>query len=254
MKLFRLSFAALATATLCLPSWAVPQWAYATNYRQDLMQIDMTSNAALPIANIGFTAKGLALTSSGRLYATNNSGGLFDITGGVVTPVAPLGALDVGALDSAGSTLWGYDNTSQRMFEYDPIGLAFLQWSPVLGIPKLGAMAIDANGDFLFVNNGVSADQFGKVTKASWTVNVINTNMGLADRCEAIDFTADGNLYAAVLQDWRYQIDPLTGNAVGGFWSGTHRDWSDMSGPVAVPEPATFVAIGLIAAVRGRRR
>lgn len=254
MKMFRFSFAVLATVVLGSASWAAPQWAYATNYRQDLMQIDMTSAVALPIANIGFAAKGLALTSTGRLYATNNSGGLFDVTGGVVTPVAPLGALSVGAMDSAGATLWGYDNASGRMFEYDPIGLAFLQWSPVLGIPNLGAMAIDANGDFLFVNNGVSTDQFGKVTKATWTVNVINTNMGLADRCEAIDFTADGNLYAAVLQDWRYQIDPLTGNAVSGFWSGTHRDWSDMSGPVAVPEPASLVVIGLAAAIRRRRK
>ncbi|MBS1708532.1 MAG: PEP-CTERM sorting domain-containing protein [Armatimonadetes bacterium] len=247
-------FAFLCTAaTLASTAAAAPQWAFATNYRQDLMQIDMTSSVAVPIANIGFAARGLAQTSSGKLYATSNGGGLIDITGGVVVPVAPLGALAIGALDSRGTTLWGYDNTSQRMFEYDPGSLSFVQWSPVLGIPNLQAMAIDANGDFLFVNNGASTDQFGKVTKSGWTVNVINTNMGLFDHCEAIDFTANGKLYAAVLQDWRYEIDPLTGSAISGFWSGIHRDWSDMSGPVPVPEPATLVVIGL-AALKLRRK
>src|SRR5688572_12005824 len=96
----------LATSASADPSSASAQLAYVTNYTQQLMMIDMQTPGTILIGNIGFAAQGLAATNSGRLYATNNAGNLFDITGAVVTPVAPLGALDVGALDSSGSTLW----------------------------------------------------------------------------------------------------------------------------------------------------
>lgn len=235
------------------------QLAYVTNYVQQLMRIDVQSSATILIGNLGFAAQGLAQTSSGKLYATNTSGGLFDVTGGVVTPIAPLGALSVGGMDSSGSTLWGYDNTSKRLFEYDPIATSFVQWSPVLNIPSVEAIAIDPAGDFLFTSKVSSlVDRFGKITNGTWGVTVINPNMGLADNCEAMDFLPDGKLYAAVLGDTRYELNPLTGTAVSGFFSGVHRDWADMAAPVSAstPEPATLLAVagGLGALLRSRRR
>lgn len=235
-------------------SQAAP-FAFATSYTQQLMRIDMNSSATVVLGTIGFTAQGLAATSSGQLYATNNAGNLFNVTGGIATPVASLGALDVGAMDSTGSTLWGYDNNSQRLFEYDPISTSFLQWSTPTGIGNVKAMAIDSSGDFLIIAAAGSVDKFGKIQYGTWTPTVINPNMSLPDHCEAIDFLSDGNLYAAVLQDYRYQLDPLTGNAISGFWSGTHRDWADMV-TVPVPEPATFAVItgGFVLIILRRRR
>ncbi len=242
-----------ATAFIAVSAHAAP-FAFATSYTQQLMRIDMNSSATVVLGTIGFAAQGLAATSSGQLYATNNAGNLFNVTGGIATPVAALGALDVGAMDSTGSTLWGYDNNSQRLFEYDPIALNFVQWSTPTGIGNVKAMAIDSSGDFLIIANAGAVDKFGKIQNGTWSTTLINPNMALPDHCEAIDFLSDGNLYAAVLQDYRYQIDPLTGNAIGGFWSGTHRDWADMT-TVPVPEPATFAVIaGGIGLVALRRR
>lgn len=245
-----------ATAFIAVSAHAAP-FAFATSYTQQLMRIDLNSAATVVLGTIGFAAQGLAATSSGQLYATNNAGNLFNVTGAVVTPVASLGALDVGAMDSAGSTLWGYDNNSQRLFEYDPISTSFLQWSTPTGIGNVKAMAIDPSGDFLIIANTGSVDKFGKIQYSTWTPTMINPNMALPDHCEAIDFLSDGNLYAAVLQDYRYQIDPLTGNAISGFWSGTHRDWADMT-TVPVPEPATlallFGGFGLVALAARRRK
>lgn len=241
-----------AIAVLAASAPAAP-FAYVTTYTQLLMRIDLQSAATVTVGTLGFTAEGLAATSSGRLYATNPNGNLFDVTGGVVTPVAPLGALSVGSMDSAGSTLWGYDNTSQRLFEYDPISTSFLQWSTPLSIPNLKALVIDSSGDFLFIANAGSVDKYGKITNGTWAVSLINPNMGLADHCEAMDFLSDGNIYAAVLGDIRYQIDPVTGSQISGFNSGVHRDWGDMTS-VPVPEPATLLLVGLGSAYLTRRR
>lgn len=250
-----LKFLVPGLALLSLSSLAAASpLAYATNYRQDLLQIDLNSPATTLIGNIGFTAQGLAATSSGQLFATSPNGNLFNITGGIVTPVAALGALAVGSMDSAGSTLWGFDNTSQRLFEYDPFATSFIQWSPVLAPNNITALSIDSNGDFLFVDRVGAVDKFGKITNGTWGVSIINPNMGLPDHCEAMDFLSDGNLYCAILQDFRYQIDPLTGNQISGFNSGTHRDWADMTA-VPVPEPSSLLAVGLgILFVRQRRR
>ena len=233
------AFAFLSSGALASP------FAYATNYVQDLLQIDLNSPATVLIGNIGFAAQELAQTSSGQLFATNNTGKLFNVTGAIVTPVANLGSLSVGSMDSTGSTLWGYDNASQRLFEYDPIATSFVQWSPVLGLSNVNALCIDSNGEFLFVDAVGSVDKFGKITNGTWGVSLINPNMGLQDHCEAMDFLADGNLYAVVLQDYRYQINPLTGAAISGFNSGTHRDWADMTGPTSVPEPSSLMVLGM---------
>lgn len=232
------------------------QVAYATNYHLDLMRIDLTSPATQMIGTIGFVAEGLAATSTGQLYATNAAGNLFNVTGAVVIPVAPLGGLSVGAIDSAGSTLWGWDNTSQRIFEYDPVATSFLQWSTAMtNVPSIEAMAIDPNGDFLFVSNAsASVQRFGKIDKNTWTASVINSNMSLNDECHALDFGNNGKLYAATWGDWRFEIDPTTGNQISGFFSGVHRDWADMT-VVPVPEPASLavVAGGLLLVLRKKQ-
>ncbi len=247
-----LSLAALAAVCVAEAS----PFAYAINYHQDLMRLDLNSSATVMIGNIGFTGQGLAALSTGQLLATDTNGKLHDVTGGGNVLMGNLGALDIGSIDSTGTTLWGYDNTSQRMFEYDPTSATFLQWSPTLSIPNLRALTIDANGDFLFVSPGAAfgVDRFGKITKSTWTVNQINSNMGLADHCEAMDFLSDGKLYAAVLGDTRYEIDPTTGIPIAGFFSGTHRDWSDMTSATAVPEPATLATLGLLGVGLFRRR
>lgn len=232
------------------------QVAYATNYHLDLMRIDLTSPATQMIGSIGFVAEGLAATSGGTLYATNSAGKLFDVTGAIVTPVANMGSVSVGAMDSKGSTLWGWDNTSKRVFEYDPVSTSFLQWSTAMtNIPSIEAMAIDANGDFLFVSNAsASVQRFGKIVKSSWTASVINSNMNLNDECHAIDFGNNGKLYAATWGDWRFEIDPTTGSQLSGFFSGVHRDWADMT-VVPVPEPASLAALagGLFLVLRKKR-
>lgn len=228
--------------------------AYATNYHHDLMRIDFGSPAAVLIGTIGFTAEGLAATSSGKLYATDASGGLHDVTGGGNSLVANLGSVSVGSMDSSGSTLWAYDNLSQRLFEYDPGTNSVLQWSSVLGIPSLKALTIDASGNFLFVAKVGSVDKFGKIVKATWATSVLNPNMGLADDCEAMDFLSDGNLYAAVFGDTRYRLDPTNGTVISSFNSGTHRDWSDMTSPTPEPVSMLGIGIGVMGLLAKRRR
>jgi len=225
-------------------------FAYATNHLQELWKVDLTSPASVMIGNIGFVGEGLAETSNGKLYATNGNK-LYEVTGGVPTPLANLGALDIGAFDSAGTTLWGFDNASNRLFEYDVVSNTFLNWSSTFSFPvRIDAMAIDGAGNFLVVDNN---GHFAKITNGTWTTSLIKTNLGLADTCTGLDFLSDGNLYALVYGDTRYQIDPTNGNIINGFYSGVHRDWADMTTrPVPEPVSLAFLAIGALGVMRRR--
>ncbi len=241
-----------ASFLVIAPSAHAGVFAYATNHLQELWKVDLTTPTSVMISNIGFVAQGLAETSNGKLYATDGNK-LYNVTGGVPVPLANLGALSVGALDSAGTTLWGYDNASNRMFEYDAVGNTFLNWSPTLAFPsRIDAMAIDSAGDFLVVDN---IGHFAKITKATWTTSLIKTNLGLADTCTGLDFLSDGNLYALVYGDTRYRLDPTNGNVLNGFFSGVHRDWADMT-TLPAPEPASLVIMGggVLAFLRRRIR
>ncbi len=242
----QLSVVCLASGLLATSAMAAP-FAYATNYRQDLMKIDLNTSATILVGNIGFVANGLAQTSNGKLWATNPLGDLYEVSGGTPSLLTSLGSLSVGALDSAGSTLWGFDNTSHRLFQYNFGSNSIVTWSSVISLPQVQAMSIDPAGNFLVVRSG---NKFSRVKNGTWSVNTINNSLAMPDTCTGIDYLSDGNLYAVIFGDDRYQVDPTNGSILNGFCSGVHRDWADMTGfprPVksSVPAPAALVAFGI---------
>ncbi|MBS1717990.1 MAG: hypothetical protein JSS72_09700 [Armatimonadetes bacterium] len=236
---------------------AASPFAYATNYVQDLYRIDLNSSASQFIGNIGFAAQGLALTTSGRLFATNSTGKLFDVTGAVVTPIMNLGALQIGSMDAQGNNLWGFDNTSNKLFEFDTVSMTFVQWSSAITLPSpVNALTIDSSGNFLAMIGSGTSNKMIKIQNGTWAASVINPNPGLTDLCEAMNFLSDGNLYAAVLGDWRYELDPTTGAVINGFYSGIHRDWADMTTDRhnVTPEPLSLAGLSLFGLALRRRK
>lgn len=255
MRIVKKAFAVAALSLAAMSALAAP-FGYATNYRSELWKIDMNTPGSVMVnANIGFVAQGLAATSNGKLWGTDGNL-LYQVS------AAPsvlqtnfnglgMGSVKVGALDSAGSTLWGYDNNSKRLFEYDLTSNSIVTLSTAISDPyDINAMCLDSAGNFLFID---SQQHFGKITNGTWATSLIKANLGLADECRGMDFMSDGNLYAVVFGDTRYQLDPTTGNQLNGFYSGVHRDWAGLTGVPSVPEPATMLALVLGTAALLRR-
>lgn len=256
----RFAFSVSIAFASCLVS-AAPT-GYVMRTTQQIDAVNLATNTEVAVGNAGFPTNSLAVRPNGQLYSADPNGMLFNVTGPVPIPVAPTGFTQIGDLDFAPGGFWGFSNTSQTLFFFSLASttVTYTATLPALAPYTVTGVAYRPSDGMLFLsgNTGLNQDSlFSIMPTASPTVNLVGAmpNGDAASYFSDIDFDASGTLYA---MSWFhrdfYSVNPLTG-ATTLVSNGPHRDVTALALPAAVPEPTTWMAIGMgMLAVSRKRR
>lgn len=225
-----------------------------------LLTCDVPPNNDTLVGPSGVATDSLAADVNGKLYSADATGNIFQVTGSGATFVGPTGLGLIGDLDGDANGLWGYSNSQSILFYYD-LGLNNVTIQTPM--PQLIGQTI----------NGVALSGAGSIFLSTKIGNVlhevmnplapVSTMIGAMATADGefgdIDFDpATGILYGVTYANrWWYTI--ATSNAATVNVSPYNMGLLDITGmamPVAVPEPATFVGLGLalLASLRARKR
>jgi hypothetical protein len=255
------AFAALACLTFSPAAHA--QTGYASAVGGGLYSVNLGNATATLLGNTGINLiEGLALSSGGQLYATDDSGHLYTLntTTGAKTLIGSTGRGDIEGLTFNGSTLLGtsFSSPTTTVFSIDPTTAATTNVTNA-SISAVRAATLRDSNDIL-----VSAGSAGNTALADINLTTGSvTNIGAlpGSFTTALSFASDGNLYSLNSDGTEYRIDPTTGagTLIGNTGS---QFWLDLTAapaaPSDVPEPgsiALMVGLGVsCAGFLARRR
>lgn len=209
-------------------------------------QVNVPTNAELPIVNNPFMSDSLAQSSAGTLYSADPSGVIWNVTT-VPIPVGPTSRSQIADLVYGNGGLWGYSNMSQELFFFD-LGTSNVTYAQTLigtSAYTITGVAYQAStGDiYLNGNTGLNTDTLLHVANSSSTAVSVGamTNLDAFSYFSDIEFDATGTLYAmSWYHRWFYTVS--TTNAATSFVStGPHRDVTAMA--FAVPEPSSVIGL-----------
>jgi len=228
--------------------------AYAVDVNDNLYSVNLTTAAKTLIGNTGVFYEGLAISPSGNLFGTDSNGNLYSINKitGASTFIGGTGLGNIEGLDFNGNTLLGADfSTTPTFYSINTANASVL--SIVTATSAIGAVrslaTLDAN-NVLVRGDAPVFNTLYKLNLGTGNATSIGTMSG--DIFAAMDFAADGNLYALDDNGSLYMVNPLTagltliGNTGGDFWL-------DMAAQVPEPGSVTLLGVGLLISLRFAR-
>lgn len=245
---------AFVVALSCLPASARgAPIAYAVDTNSNLYSIDLANANATLIGNTGAGfIEGLALSPSGQLYGTTDSGSFHQLNTltGAATLIGSTGLGNIEGLDFNGNTLLASNfDTTPSIYSIDVTsGAPTLVVTATSETDNVRAMTT-LDGNTMLIRTDLPGPNTLREIDLTTGATTILGNLG-GGLFAAIDFADDGFLYGLDTDGSLYRIDPanaattLIGNTGNQFWLAMAAAPQPLQSEV--PEPISVALWGVM--------